>query len=196
MGKKSGLKFKLKVRFFKTQADFRRWLEKNGAKAKEVWIGFYKQGSGEVGITYAQALDEALCFGWIDGIKKSVDHLSYTNRFTPRSPKGKWSKINTGHIERLTKAGVMKPAGLAEVEKAKKDGRWAMAYDSARSSTLPKDFLVALKKNKRAAAFFAELNKANLYAISYRLQNARKPETRARWIGRIVAMLAEGKKFH
>jgi uncharacterized protein YdeI (YjbR/CyaY-like superfamily) len=186
----------MKVQYFKDQAALRRWLEKNGAKAKEIWIGFYKKDSGKVGITYAQALDEALCFGWIDGIKKSVDELSYTNRFTPRSPKGKWSKINTGHIERLTKAGMMMPAGLAEVERAKKDGRWAMAYDSARNSAPPKDFLAALKKNKKAASFFATLNRANLYAITYRLQNAKKTETRARWIERIVAMLAEGKKFH
>ncbi len=183
----------MKIQYFKNQADLRQWFEKNGAKIKEVWIGFYKQGSAKVGITYAQALDEALCFGWIDGIKKSVDELSYTNRFTPRRPKGKWSKINTGHIERLTKAGVMMPAGLTEVERAKKDGRWEMAYDSPRNSTPPKDFLAELKKNKKAATFFTTLNKANLYSITYRLQNAKKPETRARWVERIVAMLAEGK---
>lgn len=122
----------MKVRYFRTQADLRRWLEKNGAKAKEIWIGFYKRGSGKVGVTYAQALDEALCFGWIDGIRKRVDEVSYTNRFTPRRPKGKWSKINTGHIERLTKAGVMMPAGLAEVKRAKEDGRWAKAYSTGR----------------------------------------------------------------
>ena len=186
----------MKIQYFKSQAHFRRWLEKNGAKTKEVWIGFYKLGSGKAGITYAQALDEALCFGWIDGIRKSVDALSYTNRFTPRRPKGKWSKLNTGHIERLTKAGVMTPAGLAEVEGAKKDGRWEMAYESPRNAKPPKDFLDALKKNKKAAVFFKELNKTNVYAITYRLQNAKKPETRLRWIEKIVAMLAEGKKFH
>lgn len=185
----------MKVRHFKTQADFRRWLQKNGAKAKEIWVGYYKKGSGKVGITYAQALDEALCFGWIDGIAKSVDALSYTNRFTPRRPKGKWSKINTGHVKRLIKAGKMTAAGLAEVEKAKQDGRWKMAYDSPRNATLPKDFLVALKKNKKAAAFFPELNKTSRYFIAYRLQNAKKPETRARWIEKIIALLAAGKKF-
>ncbi len=186
----------MKVQFFKTQADFRRWLEKNGTKAKELWVGFYRKDSGKAGITYAQALDEALCFGWIDGIRKSVDDQSYTNRFTPRRPKGNWSKVNTGHVERLTRTGMMTPAGLAEVEKAKKDGRWARAYDSAGNAAPPQDFLRALKKNKKAAAFFAELNKINLHAIKYRLQTSKKPETRARWIERIVAMLAEGKKFY
>lgn len=186
----------MKVQYFKNSTALRRWLEKNGTKAKEIWIGFYKRGSGKVGITYAEALDEALCFGWIDGIRKSVDELSYTNRFTPRAPKGKWSKINTGHIERLTQAGRMMPAGVSEVERAKQDGRWEMAYESPRNSKPPTDFLDALKNNKKAAAFFSELNKTNVYSIIYRLQNAKKPETRARWIERIVAMLAEGKKFH
>ena len=144
----------MKVRHFKSQADFRRWLEKNGSRTKELWIGFYRKDLGKVGMTYAQALDEALCFGWIDGIRKRVDEQSYTNRFTPRTPRGKWSKINTGHVERLIKAGMMTPAGLTEVENAKKDGRWEMAYDSPRNAKPPKDFLDALNKNKKAAAFF------------------------------------------
>ncbi len=185
----------MKVRYFKSQTDLRRWLQKNGAKSQEIWIGFYKKDSGKVGITYAEALVEALCFGWIDGIRKSVDQVSYTNRFTPRRPKGKWSKINTGHVERLTKAGMMTPAGLAEVESAKKDGRWDNAYASPRNATAPKDFLDALKKNKKAAAAFAGISRADLFSITYRLQNAKKPETRTRWIERIVAMLAEGKAF-
>lgn len=182
------------VRYFKTQAAFRKWLKKNAASTTEIWVGFYKRDSGKGGITYAEALDEALCFGWIDGIRKRVDELSYTNRFTPRAPRGKWSKINTGHVARLTKAGLMTPAGLVEVEKAKKDGRWDLAYESPRNATPPQAFFAALKKNKKAAAFFATLGKSSLFSISYRLQNAKKPETRDRWIKRIVAALAEGKK--
>ncbi len=186
----------MKVRHFKSQADFRKWLEKNAAKTKELWVGFYRKDSGKVGMTYPQALDEALCFGWIDGVRKRVDDQSYTNRFTPRSPRGKWSKINTGHVERLIKVGAMTPAGLAEVEKAKKDGRWEMAYDPPSKAAPPKEFLEALKKNKKAAAFYAELNRMNVYAITYRLTHAKKSETRARWIDKIIAMLEQGKKFH
>ena len=183
-------------KFFKTQAALRSWFKANGATATELWIGFYKKDSGKTGITYAEALDEALCFGWIDGIRKAVDDVSFKNRFTPRRPKGNWSKINTGHVERLTKAGKMTPAGLKEVEAAKADGRWQRAYDSPANSKVPNDFLKALAKNKKAKVFFATLNKQNLFAITYRLQNSKKPETRARWIERIVDMLAKGEKFH
>lgn len=186
----------MKVKHFKSQADFRKWLKKNSANTTELWIGFYKKDSGKTGMTYAQALDEALCFGWIDGIRKSVDDLSYTNRFTPRRPQSKWSKINTGHAERLIKSGLMTPAGLAEVKKAKEDGRWEKAYDSPRSSKPPKDFLDALKKNKKAFAFFSRLNKTNVFAITTRIENSKKPETRSRWIRQIVAMLAKGETFY
>ncbi len=187
---------KIKPRFFKTPSALRSWLEKNHAKAKELWIGYYKKSSAKVATTYAEALDEALCFGWIDGVVNSIDEESYTQRFTPRRPKGAWSKINVGHVARLTKAGRMMPAGLAEVERAKADGRWARAYDSPSNSTIPPDFLKALAKNKKAKAFFATLNKQNLYSISYRLQQPKKAETRQRWIERIVDMLAKGEKFH
>jgi uncharacterized protein YdeI (YjbR/CyaY-like superfamily) len=186
----------MQVKFFKTQTALRRWLEKNHSDAKELWIGFYKKVSGKVGLTYAQALDEALCFGWIDGIKQSVDEISYANRFTPRRRKSVWSKINTGHVERLTKADRMMSAGLKEVETAKKDGRWARAYESPSNSVIPPDFLKALKKNKKAEAFFKTLSKQNLFAITYRIQNSKKSETRERWIKRIVEMLEQGEKFH
>ena len=119
---------KILPRFFKTPADLRSWFEKNHDKAKELWIGFYKKSSGKKAIGYAEALDQALCFGWIDGIKKSVDEISFTNRFTPRKPKSNWSKINTAHVERLIKSDLMMPPGLKEVAKAKEDGRWAVAY--------------------------------------------------------------------
>lgn len=185
----------MKIRFFKTQPDLRRWFEKNSDTATEIRIGFYKKSAGKVGLTPAQALDEALCFGWIDGITKSVDETSYTVRFTPRRAASNWSKINTQHIQRLTKAGKMTPRGLKEVERAKSDGRWARAYDSPKSAVVPEDFLKALKKNKKAKAFFDTLNKQNLFSITYRLQNSKKPETRARWIEKMIEMFARGEKF-
>ena len=113
-----------KIKYFKSQVELRNWLEKNHDKEKELWIGFYKKGSGKKGITCAEALDEVLCFGWIDGIRKKVDEISFTNRFTPRGPRSKWSKINTENIKRLTKAKLMAPSGLKEVALAKSNGRW------------------------------------------------------------------------
>ncbi len=179
------------VKFFKTQSALRSWFKTNHVTVKELWIGFYKKDSGKKGLGYAQALEEALCFGWIDGIRKSVDHISYTNRFTPRRPKSGWSKINTAHSERLMKTGLMMPAGLLQVELAKQDGRWARAHDSPGNSFIPPDFLKALNQNKKAKAFFETLNKQNLYAITYRLQNSKKPETRERWIAKIIERLTK-----
>lgn len=176
-------------KFFKTPEDLRKWFAKNHEKATELWIGFYKKNSGKEGVNYAEALDQALCFGWIDGIRKSIDEVSFTNRFTPRKPKGNWSKVNTRHAERLIEAGHMMAPGLKEVEQAKKDGRWAQAYDSSSMASVPEDFLKELAKHKQAKAFFATLTKRDLYAITYRLQNAKKPETRQRWITRIIEML-------
>jgi uncharacterized protein YdeI (YjbR/CyaY-like superfamily) len=121
------------VRHFRSQASLRKWFEKNHDKVKELWIGFYKKASKKTGTTYAEALDEALCFGWIDGIKQAVDESSFTIRFTPRRAKSIWSKINTGHVERLIKANQMQSAGLKEVENARSDGRWQRAYGSSRS---------------------------------------------------------------
>ncbi len=184
------------VQHFKSQASLRKWFEKNHDKVADLWIGFYKKASKKTGASYAEALDEALCFGWIDGIKQTVDEISFTIRFTPRRAKSVWSKINTQHVERLIKAKLMQPAGLKEVERAKGDGRWKRAYDSPGSSTVPKDFLKALAKNKKAKTFFATLNKTNLFSIVYRLQNSKKPETRERWIKRIIEMLAKREKFH
>lgn len=187
---------KLKPRFFKTSIDLRTWLTKNHAKSKELWIGLYKKNSGKKSIGYAEALDQALCFGWIDGVKNAVDEVSFAIRFTPRKLKSNWSKINTAHVKRLTKAGLMMPAGLKEVALAKKDGRWKQAYDSAKTATAPEDFLKDLAKNKKAKMFFDTLEKKNIYAIIYRLQNSKKQETRERWIGRIIEMLSKGEKFH
>src|SRR5258708_24300061 len=183
------------MQIFKSSADFRRWLEKNHARSDGIWLRIFKKTSGEKSVTYAQALDQALCYGWIDGQKKPFDQQSWLQRFTPRRPKSAWSKINTEHVARLTKDGVMTAAGLKAVEAAKADGRWLAAYASQRNAGPPEDFLKELGKNKKAKAFFETLNKANVYAIVYRLATAKKPETRAKRMKTILAMMAQGKKF-
>ena len=189
-------KSNLPILSFATPAEWDVWLDKNHAKSNGVWLRIFKKVSGHKSISYAEALDEALCHGWIDGQRKSYDAVSWLQRFTPRRPKSVWSKINTGHVARLHKLEKMKPAGLAAVAAAKQDGRWQAAYDSPGKAIIPKDFLDQLGKNKNAKAFFPTLNKTNLYSIAWRLQTARKPETRERRMKTILAMLAKGKKFH
>jgi len=181
---------------FQTQKKWRDWLHKNHKKSSGIWLRIYKKDSGVKTVTYAQALDEALCYGWIDGQRNKYDEQSYLQKFTPRRKKSIWSKRNTEHIERLTKEGKMHPAGLAEVEAAKADGRWEKAYDSPAAMDIPDDFLKALEKKPKAHAFFKTLNKTNLYSIAWRLQTAKKPETRERRMKAILGMLEEGKKFH
>lgn len=186
----------LKVLSFKTSKAFEKLLSKNHNKLKGIWLRFFKKDSGEKSITYKEALDEALCYGWIDGQAKPYDDRSWMQRFTPRSAKSIWSKRNTEHIARLTALGKMQPAGLAEVEKAKADGRWAKAYDSPGNMQMPGDFLKRLSQNKKAKIFFDSLNKTNKYAIGWRLQTAKKPETREKRIKLILEMLSKGEKFH
>jgi uncharacterized protein YdeI (YjbR/CyaY-like superfamily) len=181
---------------FRSSAEFQKWLTKNHRQSDGIWLRIFKKDSGEPTVTYAEALDEALCFGWIDGLKQRHDEVSWRQRFTPRRPRSGWSKINTQHAERLIKAGRMKAAGQAAIDAAKKDGRWTAAYDSPSKATVPEDFLAALDQNKRAKAFFESLNKANRYAIAYRLQTAKKPETKQRRMEMILAMLARGEAFH
>lgn len=181
---------------FKSSISFRDWLEKNHAAAEGIWLQIYKKDSGKVSITYAEALDQALCFGWIDGQKQPNDGNSWLQKFTPRRAKSGWSKLNTQHAERLIKSGQMSHAGLEAVEAAKADGRWEAAYESSRNAAPPEDFMKLLDKNKEAKAFFTSLNKANVYAIVYRLQTAKKPETRERRINKIVEILTRGEKFH
>ncbi|HLL28743.1 MAG TPA: YdeI/OmpD-associated family protein [Xanthobacteraceae bacterium] len=181
---------------FKSARDWESWIAKNHARTNGVWIRFFKKGSGRATVTYAEALDGALCYGWIDSQARGYDELSYLQKFGPRKPKSGWSKINTRHAERLCKAGRMKLAGLAQIQAAKRDGRWTRAYDSPAAAKPPVDFLRALEKNKKAKAFFAALEKRNSYAIIYRLQTAKKPETRAARMKTIIAMLAKGEKFH
>jgi uncharacterized protein YdeI (YjbR/CyaY-like superfamily) len=172
------------------------WLKLNHTRLSCVWLRIPKKGSAENSLTYAEALDVALCYGWIDGQKKRYDESSWLQKFTPRRPGSNWSKKNTEHAERLIRAGRMKSAGQAEIEAAKKDGRWNTAYDSPSSATIPEDFLKALRKNKKAEAFFKTLNKTNLYSIAYRLQTAKTPETREKRMKAILEMMAKGEKFH
>ncbi len=186
----------MKILSFASSRVFRTWLIKHHGQPDGIWLRIYKKDSGVATVTYAEALDQALCFGWIDGQKQPVNTGSWLQKFTPRRPKSGWSKINTRHAERLMKSGDMTPAGLKEVDAAKADGRWQAAYDSSSSAAVPDDFLGALAKNKKAHTFFKTLNKANLYSITYRLQTAKKPETRAKRMRAILEMLARGEKFH
>jgi uncharacterized protein YdeI (YjbR/CyaY-like superfamily) len=186
----------VKPLIFSSSPEFRAWLDANHGSSDGFWMRIFKKGSGKTTITYAEALDQALCYGWIDGQKQPHDEHSWLQKFTPRRAKSGWSRINTQHVERLTKAGQMTRAGLEAVEAAKADGRWQAAYDSPRDATPPEDFLKALGKDKKAEAFFETLNRANIYSIVYRLQTAKKPETRDRRMKLILEMLARGEKFH
>jgi uncharacterized protein YdeI (YjbR/CyaY-like superfamily) len=181
---------------FSSAAEFRKWLAANHGSCDGIWLRMYKKDSGIASVNYAGALDEALCYGWIDGLRQKHCELSFRQRFTPRRPKSGWSKINTGHAERLIAAGRMKPAGQAQIDAAKKDGRWKAAYDSQGKATFPEDFLAKLSKNKKAQAFFESLNSSNRYAIAYRLQTAKRPETREKRTKMILDMLRKGEKFH
>ena len=184
------------VIFFKDDAAFAKWLAANHTNPTGAWLQMYKKGTGVESITYAAALDVALCYGWIDGQKKSYDAESWIQKFTPRRAKSIWSKRNIEHTERLIKDKRMKPQGIQEIEAAKKDGRWHRAYDAPSKMEVPADFLLKLGKFKRATAFFEGLNKANKYAIAWRLQTAVKPETRAKRMELIIDMLKRGEKFH
>ena len=185
-----------RVLTFESSVTFRNWLEKNHAVSDGFWLRLFKKHSGEKSLTHAEALDQALCYGWIDGQAKPSDERSWIQKFTPRRPKSGWSKRNTQHVERLIKAGAMTPAGHEAVKAAKRDGRWKAAYDSPRNARPPADFLKELAKNRKAKAFFETLNKANVYTIVYRLQTAKKPETREKRMKAILGMLARGEKFH
>lgn len=180
-----------------TQKDWEMWLSKHHQGTPQgIWLKMYKKSSGKKSITHGEALDEALCYGWIDAMAKSYDEESYIQRFVPRREKSMWSKRNTEHIARLTMLGKMKPSGIEQVGKAKIDGRWDRAYDSPTNTVIPGDFLEELAKNTNAQKFFGTLNKTNTYAIAWRLQTAKKPETRQRRMEKIIAMLARGEKFY
>ena len=180
-----------------SEARWEQWLLKNHERTPQgVWLRLFNKGSGRKSVTYAEAVDVAVCFGWIDGQAKSYDDESRVQRFTPRRPRSVWSKLNTQRVERLQRAGRMQPAGLAAVEAAKRDGRWDRAYEPPSRATVPDDFLAALARNKKAEAFFRTLDKRNTYPIAYRLRNAKTPETRAKRVKTIIEMLERGDKFH
>ena len=186
----------LPVISFVYQGDWRKWLDKNHGFSDGIWLCIFKKNCGQDSINHEQALEEALCYGWIDGQKKANDKNSWHQKFTPRRGKSIWSKRNTDHVQRLIKLGKMKPAGLKAVEEAKADGRWEKAYDSPGKTVIPDDFLQRLSQNKKAKVFFNSLNKANVYAITWRLQTAKKPETREKRMKIILEMLSKGEKFH
>ena len=181
---------------FASQRDFEAWLDANHASSPGLWIVIAKKSSGVPTVTYAEALEVALCFGWIDGQKMGRDDTTFLQRFTPRRPRSKWSKINVEHIARLEGEGRLRPAGRAEVDAAKADGRWDDAYGGMATSEVPPDLQAALDASPDAAEFFATISKTNRYAVLYRIHDAKRPETRARRIGELVQMLAERRTFH
>jgi len=181
---------------FASAADWEAWLAKNHQKSAGIWLEIAKKGSGLATPSYAEALDVALCFGWIDAQKKSHDDDVWLQRFTPRTKTSKWSAINRDKAEALVKAKRMRPAGLAQMEAAKKDGRWARAYAGQKASVVPPDLGKALAANDKARAFFETLDSANRYAILYRLHHTEKAELRAKKIAAFVEMLAKRKKIH
>ncbi len=185
----------LPIRHFRNAAAWEKWLVAHPAD-KGLWLKIAKKDSGVASVSYVDALDVALCHGWIDGLKRSCDERFFLQRFTPRRPKSLWSKINIGKVEALIAGGRMGAAGLREVDAARADGRWDAAYDSASRISVPDDLAAALKKNRKAASFFEKLDKTNRYAVLWRVQTAKKPETRAARIATLVAMLEKGAKIH
>ena len=172
------------------------WLEKNHTKSSGIWLKIAKKDSGIASVSHQEALDIAIAFGWIDALRRGHDSDYFLQRFTPRNAKSKWSKINCAKAVALIEQKRMRPAGLKEVEAAKSDGRWEAAYHGQRTSTVPDDLAKALKKNKKAAAFFEILDSANRYAVLYRLQTTNKPELRAKKLEKLVKMLEAGEMFH
>lgn len=181
---------------FASQAEFESWLDTNHETSTGIWLKIAKKDAGIPSVTYAEAVESALCYGWIDGQARRVDDDYYQQRFTPRTPRSKWSKINRDKVIALTEAGRMRPAGLRQVDAAKADGRWDAAYASPANATVPDDLQQALDANPSAAAFFATLDSRNRYAILHRTQDAKKPETRARRIATFITMLTNGEKIY
>jgi uncharacterized protein YdeI (YjbR/CyaY-like superfamily) len=186
----------LPIHRFAGPRELEAWLEDNSGSSDGVWLKIAKKGAEEASVTYGEALELALCFGWIDSQKRGFDDQYFLQRFTPRRPRGRWSKINREKAEALIAAGKMRPAGLAEIEAAKADGRWEAAYEGQRTAAVPPDLQRELDANPIAAKFFSSLDGANRYAIIYRLGEAKKPETRERRLKKFLAMLERGEKVH
>ena len=189
-------KTELPVIAFASQNDWAKWLRTNHLTSSGLWLQLAKKASGTPSVTYAEAIETALCYGWIDGQKQSHSADAWLQKFTPRARKSIWSKINCQKALALIESGKMKPPGLAEVERAKQDGRWEQAYDSPGNTTIPEDLQTALNKIPKAKAFFATLESRNRYAILWRIQTAKKAETRAKRIELFMKMLEKGEKIH
>jgi uncharacterized protein YdeI (YjbR/CyaY-like superfamily) len=181
---------------FASCAEWEEWLEDNHAGSGGVWIEIAKKGTGIESVRYPEVLESALCFGWIDGRREPLDERRFLQRFTPRRPRSKWSRINREKAERLIAEGRMRPAGHAEVERARADGRWEAAYEGQKRIAVPDDLRRELDARPEAKAFFAELSSQNRYAILYRLQDAKRPETRAQRLSKFVAMLEAGETIY
>jgi uncharacterized protein YdeI (YjbR/CyaY-like superfamily) len=184
------------IKLFKSKQDWAAWLEKNHQKSPGLWLRHAKKDSHVRSVTYKEALEIALCYGWIDGQKKPESEEAWLQKFVPRSAHSVWSKINREKVLALIAAGEMQPAGLEAIENAKKNGRWEAAYDSPAGATIPEDFQAALDANPRAAGFYKTLNRANTYAILWRIQTVKKAETRARKIEQFIGMLERKEKIH
>lgn len=186
----------LAVMPFGTARDWEAWLYEHHTDTKGIWLKIAKKGTRIPSVSYAEALDSALCYGWIDGQKASFDEQYWLQKFTPRGPKSMWSKVNCDKVDALAAEGRMQPAGIRQVELARADGRWDLAYDSQSKITMPADLQLELDKNQEAQDFFNTLNSVNRYAILYRIQTAKKPETRAALIQKYVSMLSNHQKLH
>ncbi len=185
-----------RIRSFKNAAAFETWLAKNHARESELWLQIHKKDSGLPTVTYPEALDAALCWGWIDGLKKSFDQSSFLQRFTPRRPKSVWSQVNRRHVARLIAAGRMTENGQRHIDAAKADGRWDSAYAPASQMTIPDDLAAAIRADRKALATFNALSKQNLYALAYRTRSVKTASARAAKIERFVAMLARGETLY
>ncbi|MEN9308557.1 MAG: hypothetical protein RL173_2489 [Fibrobacterota bacterium] len=184
------------VELFERPDHWAAWLSKHGESSPGVWLQLAKKGSGELSVTYGEALEVALCYGWIDGIKKTHSDKFWLQKFTRRTPTSVWSKVNKDKALELIEAGKMKPAGLQEVERAKSNGRWEAAYESASKASVPDDLQSALDGNAQAKSFFEALDRQNRYAILFRIQTVKKPETRAKKIVQFVQMLERNEKIY
>jgi uncharacterized protein YdeI (YjbR/CyaY-like superfamily) len=181
---------------FRSAAEWEGWLADNHARSDGLWIKIAKKATGIESVRYPEVLESAICFGWIDGQRQALDEERFLQRFTPRRPRGRWSLINRETAERLIGAGRMRPSGLAEVERAREDGRWQAAYAGPKASAVPDDLLSELDTRPKAKEFFEGLSSQNRYAILYRLDDAKRPETRARRLAKFVAMLEAGESIH
>ena len=186
----------LPVRAFRSPAQWEAWLRRNHSFSGGLWLRIAKKDAGISSVTYAEALEAALCYGWIDGQKQKGDASTWLQKFTPRGPRSGWSRINREKAEALIESGRMRAPGLAAVERARRNGQWDSAYESPSRATVPEDLRKALSRNRAARDFFKTLNGANRYAILYRLQTASRPETRARRLSQFIEMLAQGKTLH